>query len=79
MANEEVMMETAEDVVQNVDLTKGLKIAGIGAVAIVGGYFAYKYAISPLISKFKSKSDDRDGYVVNVVDVDEQLSNDESN
>lgn len=76
-ANEETMIEAAEEVVQNVDLTKGLKIAGIGAAAIAGGYFAYKYAVKPIIAKLKSKSDERDGYF-NTTIISEPLSDDES-
>ena len=51
MMNEEVI-ETAEEIVRK-SPNKALKVAGIGGVAVLGGFVAYKYVIKPAVAKFK--------------------------
>lgn len=63
---EEIMLNE-NNIIETVGVTdnKGLlKIAGIGAAVIIVGGLTYKFAIKPLIAKFKAEKQENSQLVV---------------
>ena len=58
MMNEEIMVnELIEGTEEIATASKGLKVAGIISLTVLGGLAAYKYVIKPVMTKIKIKKE----------------------
>lgn len=55
MVNDEVLEATEE--IATTGSSKGLKIAGIVGLSVLGGMVIYKYVIKPTVAKMKAKKE----------------------
>jgi hypothetical protein len=54
MMNEEIMVN---ELIEDTTKSKGLKVAGIISLTVLGGLAAYKYVIKPVMTKIKIKKE----------------------
>ena len=55
MVNDEVLEATEE--IATTGSSKGLKIAGIVGLSVLGGMIIYKYVVKPTIAKIRAKKE----------------------
>ena len=79
MNNEEIMLnEFIEDTTDEIATSsgKGFKVAGIVALAVLGGVGAYRYVIKPIVVKIKAKKEqqriDAEEFDGNFVEIEEE-------
>lgn len=76
--NEEIMLnefiEDTTDEIATVSSGKGFKVAGIVALAVLGGVGAYRYIVKPMVAKIKTKKEEQqriNAEIDNFVEIEE--------
>ena len=77
--NEEIMLnefiEDTTDEIATASSGKGFKVAGIVALAVLGGVGAYRYIVKPMVAKIKAKKEqqriDAEEFDGNFVEIEE--------